>query len=117
MRFVDEAGGIAALDVTLPRGLLGRMRGLLGQAGLEPGRGMLIRTKQVHTIGMRFAIDVIYLSRRGSVLRVETLPPGKIGPFVARARWVLELNVGEAARLGIAAGQALAPDSAGRMIE
>jgi uncharacterized membrane protein (UPF0127 family) len=39
---------------------------------------------------------------------VETLPPGKIGPFVPRARWVLETNAGEAARLGIAPGQRLA---------
>ncbi|MGH2771279.1 MAG: DUF192 domain-containing protein, partial [Actinomycetota bacterium] len=72
---------------------------------LEAGQGMLIRTKQVHTIGMRFAIDSIYLSRRGAVLAVETLSPGKVGPFLFRARWVLETRAGEAARLGIAAGQ------------
>lgn len=105
MRFVGEAGEVATFDVIEPRGFFGRMRGLLGEAGLEPGQGMLIRTKQVHMIGMRFPIDSIYLSRRGCVLRVKTLSPGQIGPFVPRARWVLEVPAGEAARLGIAPGQ------------
>lgn len=113
MRFVDRMGGVRELEVVEPRGLFGRMRGLLGQTGLEPGRGMLIKAKQVHTIGMRFPIDSIYLSRAGSVLRVETLSPGKVGPFVPRARWVLEVKAGEAARLGIAPGLTLLPRKPG----
>ena len=89
------------------RGILGKIQGLLGQADLPPGHGVLLRTKEVHTLGMRFAIDAVYLSRRGVVLRVDTMPPGRIGPVVLRARWILEMRAGEAARLGIAPGTTL----------
>ena len=91
------------------KGLLGKMQGLLGQAGLPPGHGVLLRTKEVHTLGMRFAIDAVYLTRKGSVLRVETMPPGRIGPVVLKARWILEMGAGEASRLGIAPGTTLVP--------
>lgn len=89
------------------RGLLGKIQGLLGQADLPPGYGVLLRAKEVHTLGMRFAIDAVYLSRTGLVLRVETMPPGRIGPVVLRARWILEMRAGEADRLGIAPGTTL----------
>lgn len=88
--------------------MLGRIRGLLGERGLPPATGVLLRAKSVHTLGMLFTIDAVYLRRDGTVLRAVTLPPGRVGPLVLRARWVLELAGGEAARLGIAPGMALA---------
>lgn len=92
------------LEICEPAGLLGRARGLLGSTGLGTGRGFLLRAKQVHTVGMAFPIDAVHLSRSGEVIRVGTMPPGRIGPFVLRARWVLELDGGEADRLGIRVG-------------
>jgi uncharacterized membrane protein (UPF0127 family) len=89
------------------RGVFQRMRGLRGRAGLSPGEGLAMRTKQVHTIGMTFSIDAIYVSRRGSVLKVANLAPGQIGPLVPRAKWVVEVGAGEAGRLGIGAGTRL----------
>lgn len=101
---IDAARPGASIEVIAPRGPLARMRGLLGADRLEAGRGLLLRAKQVHTIGMHFAIDAVYLSKECSVLRVETLEPGRIGPFVLTARWVLELAAGEARRLGLRPG-------------
>lgn len=92
------------LDIDVPRGILGRTRGLIGSQPPGPGRGMLIKTRQVHTFGMSFPIDAIYLSREGSVLAVRTLRPGSMGPFIMSARRVLEMDAGEAARLGIFEG-------------
>ncbi len=87
--------------------MLAGMQGLLGQAGLPPATGLLLKTKEVHTIGMRFAIDTVYLARDGRVLRVDTMPPGRIGPVMLKTRWILELAAGEAQRLGITPGTSL----------
>ena len=58
---------------------------LLGLAGLErtdiPARhGLLLRRcRSVHTFGMRFDLDLIFLSPGGSVIAVEhAVPPARI---------------------------------------
>lgn len=53
-------------------GPMSRLRGLARLNGLPEDRGLLLtRTKSVHTLGMRFAIDVVWLDRRGAVVRVD----------------------------------------------
>ncbi len=50
----------------------GRIRGLLGRSRIEfsPGKGLWITPSQgIHTIGMSFPIDVVYLDRFRRVLR------------------------------------------------
>ena len=88
-------------------GMLSSLQGLLGQRGLPPATGLLLKAKEVHTVGMHFTIDVVYLSAKSLVIRVDTMAPGRIGPLVLRAKWILELAEGEAARLGIVAGTTL----------
>lgn len=104
MRLIDSRSGAVVIEGTEARGFAARVRGLLGRDPLEEGRGLWLAAKQVHTVGMRFAIDAVYLDAAGSVLRVKTLAPGRLGPLVPKARWVLEIGAGEASRLGIAPG-------------
>ena len=77
---------------------LSRMRGLLGRSGLEPREGMLFRPAgSVHTLFMRFAIDVVFCDRDLVVLGVERgLRPWR---FAGRrgAKVVVELAAGAAA--------------------
>ena len=56
---------------------LARMRGLLGREELPRGEGMLLRpAASVHTALMRFAIDVVFVSETGRVLKVvHSVPP------------------------------------------
>ncbi len=54
-----------------------RMRGLLGHPGFE-GAFVLPHTRSVHTLGMRFAIDVAFLDRRLCVLDVISLAPWRM---------------------------------------
>ena len=71
------------------KGLLGRT-GLLGAIWLAPAR-------QVHTYRMKFTIDVAYVGRSGEgyvVLRTATMPPGKLGPWMWRAKGVIEAEGG-----------------------
>ena len=73
-----------------------RLRGLLGHAPLKPGDGLLLRGENaIHTIGMAFAIDVLFLDRAGRIVHViPAMPPLRLSPFVARAADVLELPAG-----------------------
>lgn len=59
---------------------LQRMRGLLGRRDLPVGEGLLIeRCGSIHTIGMRFAIDVVFLDSRWQVCRIaRQVRPGRL---------------------------------------
>jgi uncharacterized protein len=78
---------------------------LLGLAGLEreeAGEGLLIpRCASVHTLGMRFPLDLVFLDRNERPLSVRlAVPPGRIA-WMLRAAAVLELpsrQGGETAR-------------------
>ncbi|WP_181790906.1 DUF192 domain-containing protein, partial [Streptomyces phytophilus] len=80
-----------------------RSRGLLGRDGLA-GALLLTPAQGVHTLGMRFAIDVAYLDRRLTVLAVRTMPPGRLGRPRLRARHVLEAEAGAFAGWGVRPG-------------
>ena len=87
---------------------LSRMRGLLGRTSLAREEGILLRpASSVHTWFMRFPIDVVFLDRDLSVLRVVP----QLGPWRwaarRRAAAVLELAAGESERRGIEVGQQL----------
>jgi uncharacterized membrane protein (UPF0127 family) len=91
-------------DLEQPRGVRRRMRGLIGKDAIPTADGMAFRSKQIHTFGMKIPIDAVYVSRRGTILRVSTLTPASIGPFVPRAHWILEVGAGEATRRGLVEG-------------
>ena len=65
---------------------------------------------------MRFPLDVAFLSREGSVLRVaEGVRPWRLTRAPAGAKFVLELAAGQAAADGVAEGVQLElQDGAGR---
>jgi uncharacterized protein len=75
---------------------LSRIIGLLGQRSLELGTGLIIFPSQaIHTVAMRFAIDVIFLDRNWRVVRLRpAMVPYRLTGICWRARCVLELPVG-----------------------
>lgn len=89
--------------------LFPRMRGLLGRRELPAGHGLLLTpAPSIHTAFMRFAIDALFLDKDLQVLRiVERLAPWRAASQ-RRARSVLELPAGEAARVGVRVGDRLA---------
>jgi uncharacterized membrane protein (UPF0127 family) len=108
-RALAAEGGALELVVAERYGL--RLAGLAGLASIEPGFGLLIPgCRSVHTFGMRFAIDVVFVrsERAGSDARilsvVQFVQPMQIvrshsnGPVSA-----IELAAGEARRRAIAA--------------
>ncbi|MCY3967442.1 MAG: DUF192 domain-containing protein [bacterium] len=77
-----------------------RATGLLGCKEFE--NALLLRPAfWVHTIAMRFPIDVAYLDSNMVVLKTTTMAPHRIGLPVWKARAVLETEAGSLARWGI----------------
>lgn len=75
---------------------ISRMVGLLGKRGLEPGTGLLIIPSQaIHTVAMRFSIDVIYVDRKWRVLHLRpSMPPYRLSGVYFRSLCVIELPEG-----------------------
>jgi len=104
-------GDVVCDRCELADGVVTRMRGLLGRAGLPRGHGLLIEPAwSVHTWFMRFPIDVVFLDRELTVLKVRThMRPWRTASRF-RARSVLELAAGECDRLRLQVGDRLALD-------
>ena len=83
-----------------------RVRGLLGRAPLEKGEGLLILAcGSVHTIGMAYDIDVVFLDAEGMVVRnIGRLGPFRVGLGGPGAVHTLELPAGRSEEMGIVPG-------------
>lgn len=85
-----------------------RMRGLLGRPELQANEALWIDPcPSVHTIGMGYAIDVIFLDKTCRVKKVVAgLKPFRFAAC-SGARSTLELAAGRAEQLGIEPGMVL----------
>jgi uncharacterized membrane protein (UPF0127 family) len=110
LRGYDPIADAPGLRIHRARGFLGRLLGLAGLTALPTGSGLLLeRTRSVHTFGMRFAVDLVWL-REGRVVRIDRcVPPYRLRSCRA-ADAVLELAAGgvEAAAL-VPAAAVLSP--------
>lgn len=80
-----------------------RRRGLLGRDGIE-GAIVLRPCRWVHTVGMRFPIDVAFLDDDGVVIKTMQMQRQRVGIPVWRARAVVEASAGAFARWGLRVG-------------
>jgi uncharacterized membrane protein (UPF0127 family) len=86
-----------------------RLRGLLGRDGLGEGEGLLLEPcRAVHMMGMRFALDVLFVDRAGVVIAVYPgLAAGARTRYHRDARAALELPTGTLAATGTVPGDRL----------
>ena len=102
---------LIASDVELADTSWSRMKGLLGRKAEDfpPGSGLWIVPSQgVHTIGMGFAIDVVYLDSDQRVIHLcHELSPYRIAAIKWKARSVVELPAGTLARTQTSLGDRL----------
>ncbi len=113
---LHEAELLAALDETSGTVVAERVRradtfatrlvGLLNRASLDADEGLLIDPcRAIHTLGMRFAIDAVFLDPEGAVVEVaEAVAPWRMTRVVRAARSVLELPAGRAREAGLRVG-------------
>jgi len=83
-----------------------RMRGLLGRDSMN-GALLLRPAKSVHTMSMRFSIDVAFVSKDLEVLDLVTMVPNRIGRPRWRADGIIEAPSGAFAQWGVAVGDRL----------
>jgi len=98
-----------ASRVLTARTWFARAKGLLGRAHLSAGEAMwLPRCRSIHTCGMRFAIDAVFVDRQWRVVAVrERLAPWRLVLPVRGAWGVVELAGGTLARMGLGVGDEL----------
>jgi len=72
-----------------------RQKGLLGRKGLAPGEGLwIVPCESVHTIGMQFSIDLVYLDRKNRIRKLRSeVPPWRLSACLT-AHSVMELAPG-----------------------
>jgi uncharacterized membrane protein (UPF0127 family) len=96
-------------DVQVADTWMGRLRGYLGRE--EPGQGeglLLMPCTAIHTFGMAFELDVVFLSEEGRVLRLlQAFPPWRRTKRVPGALYVLELPSRTIALTGTEVGDLL----------
>jgi uncharacterized protein len=80
-----------------------RRRGLLKRDHFE-GAFVLTPCKWVHTIGMRFPLDVAFVDDDGVVVKVARMERHRLGWPVSKASWVIEAEAGAFERWGLATG-------------
>jgi len=84
-----------------------RLRGLLGRTELGDSEALHIAPcSDVHSFGMRYPLDIVFLNETGEVMKTAVLKPNSWMKCKG-AKSVVELRAGCAKRHGIVVGKSL----------
>ena len=91
-----DTGAILVARLEIARTLWQRGVGLIGRKGMAKDEGLWLRPcNSIHTFGLRFAIDLLFLDRDGKALRIAcNVPPCRVCGPVRGAKTVVELPAG-----------------------
>jgi uncharacterized protein len=91
----QRTGSAIAMGVERASTRATRRRGLLGRDGLEASCALVLEPcAAVHTAFMRFAIDVVFVDRKGYTVKIaRSVPPWRIA-IAGRAHAVVEMAAG-----------------------
>jgi uncharacterized membrane protein (UPF0127 family) len=98
---VSDARVLASAEIAESRSH--RRRGLLGRTDLD-GALVIRPCRSVHTLGMKFPIDVAFVDADGVVMKTLQMPQHRLGLPVPKARIVIEAKAGAFARWGLRVG-------------
>lgn len=71
------------------------------------GAFVIPRCRWIHTLGMRFPIDVAFVNGDGIVVKTVTMRPWRVGVPVREANWVIEAATGAFERWGLTTGDVI----------
>src|ERR671923_1028777 len=105
---IESDGGVVCERCVVADSFRLRLRGLIGRKSVGSDEGLLlVGSPSIHTSFMRFPIDAVFLDRELGVIAVkESLKPWRVAGR-RKAKHILELRSGEAARRGVGAGARL----------
>lgn len=101
MWLVRDGEVLATVEVADSR--RSRARGLLGRPGFT-GALVIRRCRQVHTIGMRFPIDVAFCDGDGVVRHISCMRPWRVSKLVWRSAFAVEAEAGAFERWSLQVG-------------
>jgi tetratricopeptide (TPR) repeat protein/uncharacterized membrane protein (UPF0127 family) len=112
---------VVAERLEIADGFWSRFKGVMGRRDFDSGHGvLLVPCQSIHTFGVRFPLDLVFLDRRGRIVDVNrNIGPRRIVWPVRGAHAVLELPsggadklaVGEQLRVKVVEGDANTPSS------
>ncbi|MGH2808151.1 MAG: DUF192 domain-containing protein [Actinomycetota bacterium] len=93
---------VVAVNVHLAAGPRERMKGLIGAPPLGPRDALVLpRAPQVHSFGLRVAIDVAFCDVTGRVLHViREMRPRRMSHWVRGTHHTIEMAAGALATIG-----------------
>lgn len=83
-----------------------RLKGLLGRSEYE-GAFLIKPAASVHTLGMKFPIDVAFCGKDLTVVDCITMKPNRVSLIRPQARCVIEAEAGAFERWGLQRGDVL----------
>lgn len=85
-----------------------RLKGLMGTDSFPAGQALIIKPcTGVHTFGMKYAIDVLFVDARHRVVKiVAAMGPNQVA-VASGASYVVELEAGAVQRSGTAVGDSI----------
>ena len=101
--------GAPFLEILIADSFLTRLAGLMLRKKLPPTTGLLLAPcNSVHMCFMCFAIDVVYLDKEYKIIKIVNNLRPWLGLTMCSKAWAtLELNAGEADKLGLEVGKKL----------
>lgn len=99
----QRTGQTIASRVVWAHGWLQRLKGLLGTKTLDEQSGMWLKPCQsIHTIGMNYAIDVVFLDRHNKICQLSCqIRPYRACTAPRRTQSALELPAGRIQQLSL----------------
>jgi len=106
----QATGDTVAHSVVQPKGWYGRTLGLLNRTAIDQNEGLwLDNCWGIHTVGMRFSIDVVFLDQGFCIVDIRPdVHPGCLAVARANAAHVVELRAGTCARFDLLCGDRMA---------
>ena len=101
---VSDGRVLASVEVARDRRSKGK--GLIGKDGYD-GAFVIEHCRWIHTIGLRFPLDVAFLDSEGVVLKTMRMHEQRIGIPVWKARTVVEAEAGAFGRWGLHVGDVI----------
>lgn len=83
-------------EATVATTFWARLKGLLGKTELKENEGLIIYPcNSVHTVGMKFSIDVIFVNEEDRVCKIiPDMKKTSFSPIVKGSRYVIEVESG-----------------------
>lgn len=95
-------------NIKVAQNVFSRILGLMFKKTLGPAEGLLLcPCNSIHTFFMHFPIDVVFMSKEGTIIKIlRNLPPWRVTRIYFSAKRVLEVGAGKIP-LSIEEGQKL----------